>query len=168
MKALLKFDDAIHTVLKIVLVVIFGLMTIVASIQIFYRFVLEHPLTWTDEFCRYCMIWMTLIGVSVAAERKTHIQIDVVVNLLPPKGLVALSKFWNICSIVFCILLTKYGFDLAMLNMAQFSAGMHIQLGWIYFAVPIGGIFTVYYNIVQLLGVDKKLAALRSDEKGDN
>lgn len=165
MKTLLKIDNIMHSLLKAALVIIFVLMTIVAAIQIFYRFVLENPLTWTDEFCRYCLIWITLLGIGVAAERRSHISIDVICNLLPQKGLAILGKFWNLCSIAFCIVLIKYGFELAVLNMAQYSAGMHIQLGYIYYAVPIGGIFSVYYNLAQLLGLDKKFTALRTGEK---
>lgn len=166
MKVLLKFDSFMHTLLKVALVIIFALITIVASIQIFYRFVLENPLTWTDEFCRYCLIWLTLVGIGVAAERKSHIAIDVVCSRLPPKGLAVLSKFWNLCVLAFCAVLIKYGCDLAALNMAQYSAGMHVQLGYIYYAVPFGGIFTAYYNLLQLFGLDKKLAVLKTAEKG--
>lgn len=93
MKILLKLDSFIHSLLKVILVIVFALMTVVASIQIFYRFVLQNPLTWTDEFCRYCLIWLTLVGIGVAAERRSHIAIDIVCNLLPTKGLFILSKF---------------------------------------------------------------------------
>ncbi len=165
MKSLLKIDNIMHTLLKAMLIIIFAMMTIVASIQIFYRFVLLNPLTWTDEFCRYCLIWTTLLGVGVAAERKSHISIDIICNLLPQKGLIVLGKLWNLCSVAFCIVLIKYGLDLTVLNMAQYSAGMHIRLGYIYYAVPIGGISIIYYNLIQLFGLDKKFETLRAAGK---
>lgn len=165
MKALQKIDSFMHAFLKVMLVIIFAVMTIIASVQIFYRFVLLNPLTWTDEICRYCLIWVTLLGVAVAAERKSHISIDFIRNIVPAKAMPILEKFWNICSIVFCAFVIYYGFELAELNMAQYSAGMHIRLGYIYYSVPIGGIGIFYYNLMQLFGFDKRLAAMKNAEK---
>lgn len=165
MRALQKVDNFMHWLLRAMLIAVFGIMTVIATVQIIFRFVLQNPLTWTDEVCRYCLIWITLLGVAVAAERKSHISIDFICNIVPASVVVVLEKFWNICSIVFCGFVIKYGFDLAVLNMAQYSAGMHIQLGYIYFAVPIGGIGIIYYNLVQLFGIDKRLAAIKNTEK---
>lgn len=165
MKALKKLDDIINIILKYLIILIFVALTIVALLQVFFRFVMRNPLTWTDEVCRYCLIWLTLLGIGVAAKRRSHISIDIICNFLPQGAKKVLGKFWNFCAIVFCAFLIKYGFDLVVLNMAQYSAGMHIQLGYIFIGVPLGALFILYYNLVQLLGLDVKYAQLEAKEK---
>lgn len=160
-----KVDDFISKLLKILLVIIFTVLTVTALLQVFFRFVMQNPLTWTDEVCRYCLIWLTLLGIGVASQRKSHISIDIICNVLPKKVLAVLRKFWNICAIVFCIIVFKYGAQLVVLNMAQYSAGMHIQLGYIYISVPAGALFILYYNAIQLFNLDQKFAGLDGVKK---
>ena len=159
LKMLVVIDEAVEKVIKVLLVILFLLMTVVALTQVYYRFVLEHSLTWTDEFCRYALIWVTLLSIGVAVKRRSHISIDLIRELLSPKMLKIFEKFWNLCAIVFCVVLVKYGLELAQLNMVQYSAGMHIQLGYMYYSLPIGGVIIVYYSLLQLFGLDKKIEA---------
>ena len=44
--------------------------------QIFTRFVLNHAADWTEEFMRYALIWLTMLGVPYAYGKKQHIAIE--------------------------------------------------------------------------------------------
>lgn len=47
----------IRNVNDAVVVVLFLAMTITVIIQVFFRFVIQSPLRWTEELARYLMIW---------------------------------------------------------------------------------------------------------------
>lgn len=165
LKILHKINKTIDKIVYVFLVAVFILMAVVALIQVFYRFVLQHPLTWTDELCRYALIWLTLLSIGVATKRKSHISIDLIKNALSGKALKVFEKFWNLCAIVLCVVIVKYGMELVTLNMVQFSAGMHLRLGYVYYALPVGGILIIYYSLLQLFGLDQKLEEMDREEK---
>ena len=47
--------------------IIGGLMAAIAILtlaQVFWRYVLEQPLQWSEEVARYCFVWVTFLGAA--------------------------------------------------------------------------------------------------------
>lgn len=40
--------------------------------QVFTRFVLNNPSSWSEEVCRYLLIWISFIGGSLGLNNGTH------------------------------------------------------------------------------------------------
>ncbi len=49
---------------------LFFAMTVTVLIQVFFRFVLQSPLRWTEELARYLMIWLVLLASSIAMRNR--------------------------------------------------------------------------------------------------
>ena len=62
---------------------LFFAMTVTVLIQVFFRFVLQSPLRWTEELARYLMIWLVLLASSIAMRNRAHLQVDVLTSALP-------------------------------------------------------------------------------------
>jgi hypothetical protein len=48
---------------------LFGLgftMTVVVAVQVFFRYVLNQSLFWSEELARYLLVWLSFLGASVA------------------------------------------------------------------------------------------------------
>jgi TRAP-type C4-dicarboxylate transport system permease small subunit len=43
---------------------------------------LDDPLIWTDEAARYLMVWLAFLGTMLAARRRGHIRINVLLDLM--------------------------------------------------------------------------------------
>jgi len=54
--------------MKVSLFSITGTMTVVVLAGVFFRYVLEAPLPWSEELARYLMVWGASLGASVAFE----------------------------------------------------------------------------------------------------
>jgi TRAP-type C4-dicarboxylate transport system permease small subunit len=50
--------------------------------QVFTRFVLRHPSSFTEELARYMMIWVGLLGSAYASGRKSHLALDLLTSHL--------------------------------------------------------------------------------------
>jgi len=57
MKTLLKISDNIDKVCGWAIIVLFAVMTITYSMQIFLRYVVGTGVKWTEELTRYADIW---------------------------------------------------------------------------------------------------------------
>ena len=40
-------------------------MLVVVTLQVWYRFVLNDPLAWSEELARYLFVWSSFIGSAV-------------------------------------------------------------------------------------------------------
>ena len=59
MKALDKFLD---NAMKFLMAVAMGSLVVGGTWQIFTRWILKNPSTFTEEFMRYMLIWASMIG----------------------------------------------------------------------------------------------------------
>ena len=48
--------------------------------QVFSRYVLKDPSSYTDELARYLLIWVALLGAAYATGQKLHLAIDLLQN----------------------------------------------------------------------------------------
>ena len=62
----------IRNVNDAVVVVLFLAMTITVIIQVFFRFVIQSPLRWTEELARYLMIWLVLMASAIAMRNRSR------------------------------------------------------------------------------------------------
>ena len=52
-------------------------------IGIVFRYVVQRPIMWIEEFARFMFIWNIYIGTIIAFRQKSHPKIDYFVGLLP-------------------------------------------------------------------------------------
>ena len=96
----------IRNVNDAVVVVLFLAMTITVIIQVFFRFVIQSPLRWTEELARYLMIWLVLMASAIAMRNRSHLQVDVLTSALPQKPKRILTAIVDLLTIVFlCIMI---------------------------------------------------------------
>lgn len=140
--------------------------------QVFTRFVLADPSSFTDELARYLLIWIGLLGASYAAGAKMHLAID----LLPTK-LTGIPRFYVGVLIETCIFLFALsvfvigGSHLVALTLTlgQTSAALHVPLGYVYLALPLSGLLMMFYSVRAALEHRTELRSwqARSDRVGD-
>ena len=68
---------------EILMVLSLTCIIVVMLFQIVRRYVFNNSLTWSEEFCRYCYIWMMFVAFSYSIHLKADLRVDAVVSLLP-------------------------------------------------------------------------------------
>ncbi|MFQ3620418.1 MAG: TRAP transporter small permease [Spirochaetales bacterium] len=66
-------------------VITFASMFLVFVIAIFFRYVLNHPLTWPYELSIILFIWTTLFGAGYAKRENAHVVFSVLYDRLSPR-----------------------------------------------------------------------------------
>lgn len=122
--------------------------------QVFTRFILKNPSTWTEELAVFMLIWVALLGAAVALGRGAHLGIDYFVGKLPARIRLFTEIFVFICVVVFsfCVMILG-GVDLVKttLQLNQLSPALGVKVGYVYLAVPISGFFLVLYSVIGLV-----------------
>ena len=65
MKKLQTVSDAANKCVSCIGVVILVILIVACVAQVFFRFVLNNSLSWSEELARYCFIWMHMLGASL-------------------------------------------------------------------------------------------------------
>lgn len=144
-----KIKTNIDVVLKWVLVVIMAVMTINVLWQVFSRFVLQSPSSFTEELARYMLIWIGILGAAYVAGQKMHLAIDLLPTKLTGKSKAYLDLFINLSILIFAaVVMVVGGIRLVIITLLlnQISAAMQIPLGYIYTVLPISGLLMVFYS----------------------
>lgn len=144
-----KFLDRINTTLIMGLMLI---MVLSALLQVFSRIIaLNTP--FTEELTIYSMIWVTLFGSAYAFGVKKHIAIDLLSPSLSAMNKKRLKILVEGIILVFAFLILIWGgskFVWITFKLGQVSSVMHVPKGWVYLVLPISGIITVLYGILNI------------------
>ncbi len=135
------------------LLVIIATAALVADVlwQVFTRFVLKDPSSWTEELATFLLIWVALLGAAVALNRGAHLGIDYFVGMLDRVTQVYIEMFVFLCIIIFSIGVMVYGgLDLVRVTfqLQQQSPALNLEMGYVYLAVPISGGFMALYSFI--------------------
>ena len=146
-------ENRLNTILEKILVVILGVMVINVSWQVFSRYVLANPSSFTDELARYLMIWLGVMGTAYVSGKRLHVAIDILPDKLSPKREVKLKKIINLIIILFATLIFVVGGSkLVYLSyiLGQKSAALQIPLYVVYLCIPLSGLCIVFFKMCDL------------------
>lgn len=119
--------------------------------QVFTRFVMKNPSSFTEELARYLLIWVGLLGASYVAGQKMHLAIDVVVNRLTKRTRRLAEYFIEFSIFVFALFVMVFGgirLVLITLTLNQISAVLRIKLGYVYMVLPLSGLLLMFYSLL--------------------
>lgn len=139
----------IDKIIEKALVLIMGVMVINVLWQVFSRYIVGIPSSFTDELARFLMIWVGILGAAYVSGQNMHVAIDVIPSRCSPKNKRLLSKIVGVAIILFAIAgLIIGGFRLVYITyiLNQYSPALQIPLALVYIVIPLSGILIIYYK----------------------
>ncbi|MBN1788370.1 MAG: TRAP transporter small permease [Sedimentisphaerales bacterium] len=140
--------------LELLIMVVVAILVVDVLWQVFTRFILKDPSTWSEELAVFMLIWVSLLGGAVALSRGAHLGIDYFVGKLSPIKRLYTEVFVFLCILLFsfCVMILG-GMDLVVttLHLEQVSPALGVKIGYVYLAVPISGFFLVLYSAIGLV-----------------
>lgn len=167
--------NAIKNVLDKILgtfcIILFSFLVLLVTWQVFTRFVLDEPSMVSEELAKYCFVWLSLFGAAFVFGENGHMAIEFVKEKFPAKIKMSVDVLIELVIIAFAsLVLIKGGFAATSLAWTQMSAALQIPVGYLYAALPISGVFIVYYclnNIYLVLKKEKPLEEMHLKVEGE-
>ena len=133
------------------ILVLVGVIVSSVFLQVFCRYVLQAPLSWTEELARSCLIWLTFVGSSLAIRAKGHFVLEIMTSKLTGK----MRVLWNLVLLgimaVFLGVMVYTGVSMLPMLSLQVSASLQIPMSYIYLAIPIGSAFMLFRIFLLIL-----------------
>lgn len=133
-----------------------GLLVLDVVWQVFSRYILNAPSTFTDELARFLLIWVSLLGAAYFSGKNEHIAINVLPTRLSPDRRRKLNIFIRVLIIgfVFSVLVVGGSFLVYYTyTYYQITPSLQIPMALIYLIGPISGILIIYYKISDIINI---------------
>lgn len=102
------------------------------SAGVFFRYVLNDSLSWSEELARYGLVCMTFIGTSTAIRRRTHVRVDVIDLTLRDHPRRLLRLVMDLLCLLFLGYLCWRTAQLMEFLENSRSPAMQIPVNWVY------------------------------------
>ncbi|WP_251398859.1 TRAP transporter small permease [Metabacillus litoralis] len=156
---------SVDRVIEFLTCTLFLLMVAVASWQVLSRFIFKNPSTFSEELLRYSLIWLAMLATAYVVGKNEHIAITFLRDRLIEESRIKLDILIQSIFLLFSAIIMVYGGAKAVsLTMAQISPALHVPMGFVYLALPVSGVFILFYsttNILELLHKKKKVTVIK-------
>lgn len=140
-------DRAILTTASIILIV----LVMGALWQVFSRYILQSPSTFTNELLGFLLVWVSLLGASYAFGSNEHLSLTFIKNKLKGKNKIVVTIINDIFILFFAItVLLKGGIEAVNLTMSQTTPILGIPMGMVYLILPISGFLIIIYKLLNV------------------
>lgn len=144
-------------VLEFICCLLLALMTIFATWQVASRYIFNNPSTVTEELVLISFVWMGLLGAAYVFGKQEHMAMTFLFDKLSEKNQDKAKLFYEVVIMIFALLVLVFGgWNMSQLSMGQVSSSLQIPMGYIYLALPLSGITTVIYNVLNIVEIVKK------------
>lgn len=137
---------------KLLMVMMFAIVVTVTW-QVFSRFILADPSSFTEELSRYLLIWIGILGSSYAYKTKAHLGLDLFIEKMPAKKKKQALVMIELVVIIFATTVMIFG-GLSLVNITlalkQTSAALGLQVGFVYCVIPLSGVLFILFAVNNL------------------
>lgn len=144
----------LNRIIETLLVVIFGLLVIDVVWQVISRYVVGQSSSFTEEFARFSLIWLTVLGAAhINGSREGHLSMDFLLSKLPKEKKIKRKKVIQVLMALFALIIMVLGGSNLVyitLTLGQISSALQIPLGFVYAIVPISGLIIIFFSIYNI------------------
>ena len=121
------------------------LMTAAITVQVFCRYILNLPLTWSQELGKFCLVWLTFLGGSYVLRRKKHISINIIMSRTSEKVQRITALFINILALIVLGVVIYESIPFMKMMSKVPSVTMGFSMGLVYGALPLAFFFMIIH-----------------------
>jgi TRAP-type transport system small permease protein len=156
----------IYRVLQFVITALIAVMIVPVTLQIFSRFFDFIPrYIWTEEVARFCLMWLIMLGATIAVRDGTHFDVDVLPAPRTARGKAISRIIVHVAMLLVALIFVAFGWRFAAFGYDQSSEMTGINMLSIHIAWPLAGICWTLF-LLEKIRDDMKLYADGRDGTG--
>jgi TRAP-type C4-dicarboxylate transport system permease small subunit len=144
--------DAVDRGAEWLVAAIFGVIVVIALLQVFHRFALNSSLSWSEELQIFGHIWIVFLGIPIAYRRGAHLYIETFCDKLPAGPRAAFNLLVELTWAAFALSLMVLGWMVARVAHLQGSPGLEVPMSYPYAGMVVGGAYLMVVALRRLAG----------------
>jgi|GEM_PF-854170 len=147
--------DFINSITKWILIALLFSCVSVSFLEVICRYVIHVSVGWTDEFCRFTMIWMAFIAAGHAARRGRMVRLEIIYVIFRHMSKKVHALFDCISGIIaiFFYVVASYCVWIVIQRISgiQYSAAFRIPMAFMYSSIIVGCLLLILNTIASML-----------------
>ena len=137
-------------VVEKILMVLLGAAVVIIAAQVFWRYCLSDPLSWTEQTARCLFVWMMMLSVPVLFYRRSAVAFDLIIDSVPRKVKDLLRIIIQLVILLFACFYLKSSIDLMIQTGDRILSGIEIPMNVMYIAPPIAMSILILVTLEQI------------------
>ncbi len=148
------FRNGITRILNGLAGISFIAMVLLTCWQVFTRYVLQNPSTWSEELVGYLFAWMSLLGASLVTCERGHMNIPIIVERFSEPIQKLLNCLGEVIAFLFsAVILVFGGVQITTLAMGQMTSSLGVPIGIFYIVLPLCGVLNMIYTVLNIIDI---------------
>lgn len=141
-------------ILNVLAGVSFLAMVALTCWQVFTRYILKNPSSWSEEMVSYLFGWMALLGASIVVGERGHMNIPIVVDRMGEGGRKFFAVFAEVVGCLFAMVILVFGgVQITSLAMGQMTSSLGVPIGVFYIVLPLSGVLNIIYTVINIVEI---------------
>lgn len=145
---------ALDYILARMSILIMTLLVFTVLLQVFMRYVIGSPVTFTEELSRFLLIWLGLLAASYAYRQRMHLALDLLILKMKGRQRNVLNIIIHSLIALFSAVVLVYGgMQLVILTwvLDQYSPALGVSMSFVYLVLPVSGLAIIVYAVYFIL-----------------
>ena len=162
-----QIRNILNRLLNVLAGVSFLAMVALTCWQVFTRYILQNPSSWSEELVSYLFAWMALLGASLIAGERGHMNIPIIVDQIGMGAQKFFAIFAELIACLFALVILVYGgVQITTLAMGQMTSSLGVPIGIFYIVLPLCGVLNIIYTILNIVEIANGTIDLHPAEDG--
>ena len=156
------FNHRFTLVARNLAAVLLACMTAIILSQVFWRYILNDSLSWSEEVSKLMMVWSAFLVAPWAYRQGANVSIDMFVEAFPRRLRQILELLLNLLVLFIVVVYFRVSLEFWERGLNSVAATLPMRMAWFYTVVPLGfgGLFVVGCELL----IRKLLALLQPGE----
>lgn len=152
MKYVDAFFNIILDICLFIAKVLLVAMTLLIFVSVFYRYVLNRGIKWSDEVSMLMMVYFGFISIAYGVKKHLHLSVELFYNMFPKKLQAICSKVTTAIVALLGIVMAVYGVKLIQSTMNNVMTATRWPSATLYMVVPVTGVLIAYFAFADTIG----------------
>ncbi len=139
--------DTVYQIVKGTAAAVLFFYFVLVLLQIFFRYILNSSLAWSEEVVRFGLVWGVMLSMAVVAYDRTHIRIAILESVISQRTRLVLSYALDSLSVLFCVLLVWSSIELIRRTILQRSPSLGVPMWAVYISIAIGAALQAVFTV---------------------
>ena len=126
--------------LKLFVFCLMLLLVLLVGLQVFTRYVLNNPTSWSEEAASFTQVFLVFLGGSLALFKKQTLRITFLIDRLSARTAIIIDLVLRILIILFLLTVIWYSLFAMSRLQSQLTAALRLPKSIIFISVPLGSL----------------------------
>lgn len=125
-------------------------MVLLIGLQVFYRYVLNDPLSWPEEIARNAFVWLVALGTVKLFRDRSNYVIDFFFMTLPERMRGAISIVYDVIALILFAMIFAGSWPVLKAN-AKITTAIGTPINVLYASFAVASLIVVFVITVSLV-----------------